>query len=199
MALAAKVTEALFGPLFRDCGAALGTLSRADIGLTEEDAEEIVRAHAGGHCLQVKDNLDVMNMDASIPINIMRADGGAVVNNFLMQFQADILGIPVDIPEITETTALGAAYLAALGIGEFQSIYDLADHWKLAKRFEPKMSTDERESLLLLASRVERSKNWVKDLTIARAGNSGAVTVYVFSKIWSRISRSKILGKGDLT
>ena len=66
-----------------------------------------------------------MNMDASMPISILRTDGGAVANNFLMQFQADILGIPVDVPVIKDTTPLGAAQLAALGIGEFDSIEDL--------------------------------------------------------------------------
>ncbi len=126
--------------------------------------EQIVRATLEATAYQVKDNLDVMNMDAGIPMNIMRADGGAVGNKFLMQFQADILNIPVDIPKITETTALGAAYLAALGIGEFQSISDLANHWKLARRFEPKMSSDERESLLFNWHRaVERSKNWIQE------------------------------------
>lgn len=126
--------------------------------------EEIVRATLEAIAYQVKDNLDVMNMDANIPIRIMRVDGGAVVNNFLMQFQADILGIPVDVPEINEATALGAAYLAALGIGEFKSIHDLAENWKLAKRFEPKMGADERENLLYNWHRaVERSKNWVQD------------------------------------
>jgi glycerol kinase len=84
-----------------------------------------------------------------------------VANNFLMQFQADILGIPVDVPVITETTALGAAYLAAFGIGEYKSLDELTSNWKLAKRFEPKMSADERESLLHKWHRaVERAKDW---------------------------------------
>ncbi len=135
------------------------------IGLTGGTTKEkIVRATLEAIAYQVKDNLEVMNMDASIPIKIMRADGKAVANNFLMQFQADILNIPVDVPEITEIQPLGAAYLAALGIGEFQSIYELADHWKLAKRFEPNMSSDERETLLYNWHRaVERSKRWIED------------------------------------
>ena len=104
---------------------------------------------------------DVLHTKANIPIEVMRVDGGAVVNNFLMQFQADILGIPVDVPVITETTALGAAYLAALGIGEFKDLSELASMWKLARRFEPKMSRDERESLLHYWHKaVERSRNW---------------------------------------
>ena len=135
------------------------------IGLTSGTTKEkIVRATLEAIAYQVKDNLEVMNMDASIPVKIMRADGKAAANNFLMQFQADILNIPVDVSEITETQPLGAAYLAALGIGEFQSIYDLADNWKLAKRYEPHMSSDERETLLYNWHRaVERSKRWIED------------------------------------
>ena len=110
--------------------------------------QHIVRATLEATAYQVKDNLDVMNMDSDMPITIMRADGGATANNFLMQFQADLLGIPVDVPVIQDTTALGAAQLAALGIGEFDSIEQLEGNWKLAKRYEPKMSVDERESLL---------------------------------------------------
>lgn len=126
--------------------------------------EEIVRATLEAIAYQVKDNLDVMNMDANIPVSIMRVDGGAVVNSFLMQFQADILGIAVDVPEINEATALGAAYLAALGIGEFSSIHELANNWKLARRYEPKMNSDERETLLYNWHRaVERSKKWIQD------------------------------------
>lgn len=168
MALAAKSNGGVyFVPAFSGLAApywdsyARGMMIGITRGTTRE---EIVRATLEATAYQVKDNLDVMNMDSSIPVNTMRVDGGAVVNNFLMQFQADILNIPVDIPEITETTALGAAYLAALGIGEFDSIHDIADHWKLAKCFEPKMSADERKSLLDDWHRaVERSRNWVKD------------------------------------
>jgi glycerol kinase len=102
-----------------------------------------------------------LNKDADIPVKVMRVDGGMVANKFLMQFQADIMGIPVDVPVITETTALGAAYLAALGIGEFSSLDDLSSHWKLGQRFEPHMGQDQRESLLHDWHRaVERSKAW---------------------------------------
>ena len=140
---------------------ARGTMVGITGGTTRE---HIVRATLESTAYQVKDNLDVMNMDASMPISILRSDGGAVANNFLMQFQADILGIPVDVPVIKDTTPLGAAQLAALGIGEFDSIEDLASHWKLAKRYEPKMSVDERESLLYNWHRaVERAKNWSEE------------------------------------
>ena len=140
---------------------ARGTIIGITGGTTRE---QIVRATLEATAYQVKDNLDVMNMDASIPIQIMRVDGGAVVNQFLMQFQADILGIPVDVPAINDTTPLGAAYLAALGIGDFGSMSELANNWKLSKRYEPKMSVDERETLLYNWHKaVERAKNWVED------------------------------------
>lgn len=137
---------------------ARGTIVGITGGTTRE---EIVRATLESVAYQVKDNLDVMNKDAKIPIEIMRVDGGMVTNNFLMQFQADILGIPVDVPEIIETTALGAAYLAAVGVGEYKNPEELISNWKLAKRFEPKMNADERESLLHKWHRaVERAREW---------------------------------------
>ncbi|HKM01464.1 MAG: glycerol kinase GlpK [Tissierellia bacterium] len=135
------------------------------IGITASTTRaEIVRATLESIAYQVKDNLDVMVKDSGIPIDVMRVDGGAVANEFLMQFQADILGIPVDVPVITETTALGAAYLAALGIGEFSDLNDLSNKWKLYKRYEPQMSEEKREKLLHDWRRaVERSKGWSED------------------------------------
>jgi glycerol kinase len=135
------------------------------IGITSgTTGEEIVRATLEAIAYQVKDNLDVMNIDSGIPVKTMRADGGIVNNEFLMQFQADILDIPIDIPKINEATALGAANLAALGIGEFKSTSDLEKNWKLAKKYEPHMGKDERESLLYNWHRaVERSKGWIED------------------------------------
>ena len=140
---------------------ARGTLIGITAGTTRA---EIVRATLESIAYQVKDNLDVMVKDSGINIDVMRVDGGAVANDFLMQFQADILGIPVDVPVITETTALGAAYLAALGIGEFSDLNDLASKWKLNKRYEPQMDHETREKLLYNWRRaVERSKGWSED------------------------------------
>jgi glycerol kinase len=137
---------------------ARGTIVGITGGTTRE---QLVRATLESVAYQVKDNLTVMNKDAGIPVEIMRVDGGMVANKFLMQFQADILGIPVDVPVITETTALGAAYLAAFGVGEFSSLDDLTSHWKLGQHFEPHMSSDERESRMHNWHRaVERSKAW---------------------------------------
>ena len=151
-------------PAFSGLGApywdqyARGTIVGITGGTTKE---QLVRATLESVAYQVKDNLDVMIKDSKIPIDIMRVDGGMVANKFLMQFQADILGIPVDVPVITETTALGAAYLAAFGIGEYDDLHELSAKWQLAERFEPKMSTDQRDTLLYNWHRaVERSKAW---------------------------------------
>jgi len=123
----------------------------------------IVRATLESIAYQVNTILEVMRQDSGIPINVMRVDGGAVGNEFLMQFQADILGIPVDVPVISEATALGAAYLAGLGIGEFSGLDELEKKWKLARRYEPKMSEDQRQYLCQRWKKaVERARNWVK-------------------------------------
>lgn len=125
--------------------------------------EHIVRATLESIAYQVRENMDVMKADSGIDIPVMRADGGMVNNEFLMQFQADILGIPVDVPVISETSALGAAYLSALGTGCFASTADIKGHWKLARRYEPQMREDERQSLLYGWRRaVERSLGWIE-------------------------------------
>ncbi len=87
----------------------------------------IVRATLEAIAYQVAENLAVMRKDSGLSIDVMRVDGGAVVNNFLMQFQADILGIPVEVPVIHETTALGAAFLAAMGVGDFHNLDDITN------------------------------------------------------------------------
>ncbi len=88
-------------------------------------------------------------------------DGGAVVNNLLMQFQADILGVAVQRPTVAETTALGAAYLAGLAIGFWQNQKEVAEQWAIDRTFEPRMSADQRETLYTGWKRaVERSLRW---------------------------------------
>lgn len=122
----------------------------------------IVRATLESIAYQVKENMDVMEKDSGIKIQVMRVDGGPVVNDFLMQFQADLLGIPIDVPVITETTALGSAYLAGLAVGEFDSLDEIASKWKLRKRYTPKISEAERQELMAgWKKAVERSKNWI--------------------------------------
>ncbi|HKI65795.1 MAG TPA: FGGY-family carbohydrate kinase, partial [Solirubrobacterales bacterium] len=93
-------------------------------------------------------------------IGELRADGGAVANEWLMQFQADVLGAPVLVPEIAETTALGAAYLAGIATGRW-SAAEVAAMWREAARYEPRLGADERESLLAEWHRaLDRSRNW---------------------------------------
>jgi len=105
-----------------------------------------------------------MQSDAGISLKEMRVDGGASVNNLLMQFQADILDIPVLRPKVTETTALGAAYLAGLAIGFWENLDEINQKWKVDKTFEPDMEPSEREELLSKwHDAVGRAKNWVKD------------------------------------
>lgn len=124
----------------------------------------IIRATLEATAYQVRDVLDVMQKEANVPISVIRCNGAATSNRFLMQFQSDILGIPLDIPEVVETTALGAAFMGALGIGEFGDIRDVENIWKLSRRYEPKMSRDQRDSLLYHWHRaVERAKYWIED------------------------------------
>jgi glycerol kinase len=97
---------------------------------------------------QTVDVLQAMEADSGIGIKELRVDGGAVVNNLLMQFQSDIAGIPVIRPQVTETTALGAAYLAGLAVGFWNSIDDLQHQWKPDREFLPAMDSDKAKMLL---------------------------------------------------
>ena len=103
----------------------------------------IARAALEGIALQVNDLLGAMRSDSGAPIQLLRADGGAAANELLMQFQADLLGIEIHRPKVLDTTALGAAYLAALGVGLFSELSEVSDAWLLGKTFVPQMSQDE--------------------------------------------------------
>lgn len=134
------------------------------IGMTGGTTREhIVRATLEAIAFQVAENLEVMRKDSGMSIDTMRADGGAVVNEFLMQFQADILGIPVDVPVIHETTALGAAYLGALGVGDINSVEEINSNWKLSKRYTPSIGDDQRKTMMEQWKKaVKRSTNWIE-------------------------------------
>ena len=88
-----------------------------------------------------------MRLDGAYEPKILRVDGGMTVNDWLMQFLANILGVPVERPQITETTALGAAYLAGLGSGFFSDFAEISHLWKSQRLFEPKMAADQRLAL----------------------------------------------------
>jgi len=112
----------------------------------------VTRAHLARAALeamgyQTRDVIECMEKDSGIKARELRVDGGATRNDFLCQFQADILGIPVVRPVITETTALGAAYLAGLAIGFWKNEKEIAEQWQVEKRFEPQMKKSERERL----------------------------------------------------
>lgn len=132
------------------------------VGLTRgSTAAHIARAALEGIAFQVADVLDAMREDSGIPIAQLRVDGGAAANNLLMQFQADILQAPVVRPKIIETTALGAAYLAGLAVGFWDSPEEIQTVWQAERVFEPQMPQAE------VASRrrrwkaaLERAKNW---------------------------------------
>ena len=108
----------------------------------------IARAALESIALQSADLLGAMQIDARNPLTELRVDGGACANDLLMQFQADLLGVPVIRPRVLETTALGAASLAGLATGYWESMADLARHWQVDRRFEPTMSRDEAHARL---------------------------------------------------
>jgi len=134
------------------------------IGLTRgSTVGNIARATLESMCYQTRDVLEAMEADSNVSLKTLRVDGGAVVNNLLMQFQADILGVAVQRPKVAETTALGAAYLAGLAVGFWANAQEVAEQWAIDRTFEPQMSSDQRNSLYAGWKRaVERSLNWEK-------------------------------------
>ncbi len=120
----------------------------AILGLTRgANRNHIVRATLESIAYQTKDVLEAMQEDSKIKLQALKVDGGAVANNFLMQFQADILGVPIYRPEITETTALGAAYLAGLAVGYWSSKDEIAEKWNIDRVFNPDMDDKVRDKM----------------------------------------------------
>lgn len=120
----------------------------AVFGLTRGTTKEhFIRATLESLAYQSKDLVDAMVADSRIDVKSLRVDGGAVKNNFLMQFQCDLLGVPVDRPDINETTALGAAYLAGLAVGYWKDKEEIARQWKIERTFSPSTSNEKSESL----------------------------------------------------
>jgi glycerol kinase len=137
----------------------------AILGLTRGTSSgHIARAAVESIAYQVADLLHAAQKDSGTTLSELHVDGGATVNNMLMQFQADILGIPVVRPAMAESTALGAAYLAGLGAGVWRSINDITSLPMNEQRFEPHMKRSEAESLRARWNEaLSRSKGWVKD------------------------------------
>ncbi|MEW6577607.1 MAG: glycerol kinase GlpK [Chloroflexota bacterium] len=153
-----------FVPAFVGLGApywdpyARGTLVGITRGTTRA---HIARAALNAIALQSRDVLDAMHADSGISLSALRVDGGAAANNLLMQIQADVLGVPVQRPAVTETTALGAAYLAGLAVGFWPGVEALEAAWSVERTFEPRMSENERAALLEGWRRaVERARDW---------------------------------------
>ena len=156
-----------FVPAFTGLGAphwdpyARGTI----VGLTRgSSAAHIARAALESIAFQSAEVLAAMQRDAGMRLAELRVDGGASVNDALMQFQSDLLGAPVVRPKILETTALGAAYLAGLATGVWKDVEAISRHWKAGRRFDPKMSADQAQARMTAWSRaLERSKGWASD------------------------------------
>ena len=157
-------------PAFAGLGAphwdqyARGTITGLTRGTT---AAHLARAALEGIAFQVADILTVMNEDSGVPINELRVDGGACANNLLMQFQADILQVPVVRPKVIETTAMGAAYLAGLAVGFWKDRADVSKAWQTDRIFTPLLTSDEAEHRRSRwREALRRSADWEERSTI---------------------------------
>jgi len=154
-----------FVPAFVGLGApywdayARGTI----VGLTRgTDRRHLARAALEAICYQSRDVLEAMTADSGIRLHALRADGGAAANSLLMQLQADLLGVPVQRPAVTETTALGAAYLAGLAVGYWSGLDEIAAQWRVDAEFVPAMPAEQRDALYAGWQRaVERARGWI--------------------------------------
>lgn len=137
----------------------------AIVGMTRYvNRNHIARAALEATAFQTREVLDAVNADSGVPLTELKVDGGMVANDALMQFQADILGVPVIRPKVTETTALGAAYAAGLAVGFWNDLGELSSNWAEDKRWEPAMEEDERaRQLRLWKKAVTKSMDWVDE------------------------------------
>jgi len=148
----------LYAPYWKDT--ARGVIA----GLTRYvNKGHLARAVLEATAFQVREVVEAMAKDSNMNLDFLRADGGMVQNNLLMQFQADILGMPVVRPRVSETTALGACYAAGLAVGFFKDADELCANWAVEKRWEPKMDGPSRERLFRFWKKaVTRSFDWVE-------------------------------------
>ncbi len=147
----------LFAPYWRsDARGAIVGLSRFNT------KAHLARATLEAICFQTRAVLDAMVADSGVRLELLKVDGGATVNDTLMQLQADILGVPVVRPVVAETTALGAAYAAGLAVGFWTDLDDLRENWRMDKRWEPRWSADQRDAAYAgWKKAVERTLGWV--------------------------------------
>jgi glycerol kinase len=149
----------LFAPYWKS------TARGAIVGMTRYvNKGHIARAALEATAYQTREVLDAMEKDSGVKLTSLKVDGGMVYNDTLMQFQADILGVPVIRPKVAETTALGAAYAAGLATGFWDNLEDLRQNWAMDKTWEPSMSADQREELYRHWKRaVERTFDWIEE------------------------------------
>jgi glycerol kinase len=135
------------------------------VGLTRGSGRaEFARAALEAACYQTRDVVEAMEADSGIKLKDLRVDGGMVANNWLVQFQSDILGVKVQRPVVAETTALGAAYLAGLAVGYWDGFSDVTSNWAMDREFTPSMAQNEREKLYHGWKRaVERARGWARE------------------------------------
>ena len=134
------------------------------VGLTRYITKNhICRAALEATAYQTRDVLEAMEKDSGVALTSLKVDGGMVANELLMQFQADILGVPVVRPTVTETTALGAAYAAGLAVGFWENLDALRQNWGVDKTFEPGMEAEKRAALYAgWQKAVQRTLDWVE-------------------------------------
>ncbi|WP_059005617.1 FGGY family carbohydrate kinase [Streptomyces specialis] len=165
--LAERVEDAggvYFVPAFVGIGAPhYDALARGTMfGITEQTTRgHIARAALEAMAYQTREAVDSMRAQTGVPMDVLRADGGAARSDFLLQFQADILGVPVERPQVMETGALGAAMLAGVQVGYWDSLEETASHWTLGRRFEPRWSESRRDDMYAgWLEAIERSAGW---------------------------------------
>jgi len=135
------------------------------VGLTRgTNRAHLVRAALESIAFQSKDLINAMEQDVNSGVETVKADGGASLNSFLMQFQADLLNKPVILPQIAETTALGAAYLAGLYTGYWENVDDIKRNWKVRKKFSPSMEEEQRKKILKMWTRAVETAEGFKPL-----------------------------------
>lgn len=138
---------------------ARGTITGLTRGTTRG---HIARATLEAIAYQVRDVIDTMRSETGIGIPVLRVDGGGTANSLLMQFQADIMNIPIQVAATAETTSLGVAYLAGLAAGVWKDTAEISGKWRASATFEPRMSADQRENLYSTWKRaVERARDWI--------------------------------------
>ncbi|MDP6460187.1 MAG: glycerol kinase GlpK, partial [Gemmatimonadota bacterium] len=149
------------------------------VGITRGTTRaHIARATLESICHQTRDAMDAMRRASGVDLTELRVDGGAVGNRFLMQCQSDLLGVPVEVPEITQTTALGAGYLAGLAVGFWSNRDELAEKWRMARRHEPAVPEEERNRRhARWAKAVTRCRDWAAPTSAESEGDEGATPV----------------------